>query len=131
MPAFTGLRAVTQIAGPALPVISFAARLPAAICPIATLLMLTELDSIGTAGIAAGMLWTGQAVGGPFLGRYADRRGHRPVILAASLANAAALALFVAAALTGTPLVVQAVLAASSVSPCRRSGRSPGHGGWC
>ncbi|WUW26061.1 MFS transporter [Streptomyces sp. NBC_01463] len=112
MPAFTGLRAVTQIAGPALPVISFAARLPAAICPIATLLMLTELDSIGTAGIAAGMLWTGQAVGGPFLGRYADRRGHRPVILAASLANAAALALFVAAALTGTPLVVQAVLAA-------------------
>ncbi|MEU6617792.1 hypothetical protein [Streptomyces parvus] len=85
MSAFASLTTVTRIAGPALPGISFAARLPAAICPIATLLMLTELDSIGTAGIAAGMLWTGQAVGGPFLGRLADRRGHRPVILAASL----------------------------------------------
>ncbi|MFJ8387841.1 MFS transporter [Streptomyces sp. NPDC094438] len=102
---------MTQIAGPALPVISFAARLPAAICPIGTLLMLTELDSIGTVGIAAGMLWTGQAVGGPFLGRYADRRGHRPVILAASLANAAAIALFVVSALTAMPFIVQAAFA--------------------
>ncbi|MEV8016107.1 MFS transporter [Streptomyces sp. NPDC086554] len=92
--------------------ISFAARLPAAICPIATLLMLTELNSIGAAGIAAGMLWTGQALGGPFLGRYADRRGHRPVLLAASLANAAAIAVFVVSALTEMPLVVQAALAA-------------------
>lgn len=112
MSAFASLTTVTRIAGPALPGISFAARLPAAICPIATLLMLTELDSIGTAGIAAGMLWTGQAVGGPFLGRLADRRGHRPVILAASLANTAAIALFVASALTAMPLVVQAALAA-------------------
>ncbi|MGW6722770.1 MFS transporter [Streptomyces sp. NPDC054995] len=112
MSAFASLTTVTRIAGPALPAISFAARLPAAICPIATLLMLTELNSIGTAGIAAGMLWTGQAVGGPFLGRYADRRGHRPVILAASLANATAVALFVVSALTAMPLVVQAALAA-------------------
>ncbi|MFJ6613255.1 MFS transporter [Streptomyces sp. NPDC091289] len=112
MSAFASLTTVTRIAGPALPAISFAARLPAAICPIATLLMLTELNSIGTAGIAAGMLWTGQAVGGPFLGRYADRRGHRPVILAASLANATAIALFIASALTGMPIVVQAALAA-------------------
>ncbi|MFD4025125.1 hypothetical protein ACFWRV_16650 [Streptomyces sp. NPDC058576] len=106
------MRTVTRIAGPALPGISFAARLIAAICPIATLLMLTELNSIGTAGIAAGMLWTGQAVGGPFLGRHADRRGHRPVILAASLANAAAIALFVVSALASMPLIVQAALAA-------------------
>ncbi|MFD0423897.1 MFS transporter [Streptomyces parvus] len=112
MSAFASLTTVTRIAGPALPGISFAARLPAAICPIATLLMLTELDSIGTAGIAAGMLWTGQAVGGPLLGRLADRRGHRPVILAASLANATAIALFVASALTAMPLAVQAALAA-------------------
>ncbi|MFJ6515126.1 MFS transporter [Streptomyces sp. NPDC091406] len=112
MSAFASLTTVTRIAGPALPAISFTARLPAAICPIATLLMLTELNSIGTAGIAAGMLWTGQAVGGPFLGRYADRRGHRPVILAASLANATAVALFVVSALTAMPLVVQAALAA-------------------
>ncbi|MHA6761886.1 MFS transporter [Streptacidiphilus sp. PAMC 29251] len=108
-----GPRTVTQIAGFALPVISFAARLPAAICPIATLLMETELNSIGTAAIAAGALWTGQAIGGPFLGRYADRRGHRPVILTASLANAAAIAVFVVAALTAMPLIVQSALAAA------------------
>ncbi|MGN5382208.1 MFS transporter [Streptomyces lasalocidi] len=102
---------VTQIAGPALPAISFAARLPAAICPIGTLLMLTELKGIGAAGVAAGMLWSGQAVGGPVLGRCADRRGHRPVILVASLANAAAIALFVASALTAMPFAVQAALA--------------------
>ncbi|MBW5481339.1 MFS transporter [Streptomyces bambusae] len=107
-----GLRAVARIAGAALPAISFAARLPAAICPIGTLMMLTELGSIGAAGIAAGMLWTGQAVGGPFLGRHADRRGHRPVILAASLANAAAIAALVTSAITAMPLVVQAALAA-------------------
>ncbi|MEU8528445.1 MFS transporter [Streptomyces sp. NPDC048629] len=107
-----GLRAVTQVTGSALPAISFAARLPAAICPIGALLMLTELNSIGAAGIAAGMLWTGQAVGGPFLGRTADRRGHRPVILAASLANAVAIAAFVTSAITDLPLAVQAALAA-------------------
>ncbi|MFC1416157.1 MFS transporter [Streptacidiphilus cavernicola] len=111
MSTATGMRAVVQISGPALPAISFAARLPAAICPIGTLLMLTELNGIGAAGITAGMLWTGQAVGGPFLGRYADRRGHRPVILAASLANAAAIAVLVVSALTAMPLPVQVALA--------------------
>ncbi|MFG2596917.1 MFS transporter [Streptomyces sp. NPDC048462] len=112
MSAVPAPRTVTRIAGPALPAISFAARLPAAICPTATLLMLTELNGIGTAAVAAGALWTGQAVGGPFLGRYADRRGHRPVILAASVANAVAIAAFVASALAAMPLAVEAALAA-------------------
>ncbi|MER7106796.1 MFS transporter [Streptomyces sp. NPDC000229] len=112
MSAPTGLRAVVAVAGAGLPVISFLARLPAALCPIGTLLMLTELNGIGRAGLVAGMLWTGQAVGGPPIGRLADRLGHRPVILVASLANAATIAALVASVLAGTPAAVQALLAA-------------------
>lgn len=111
MSAVTAPRSVTSLAGPALPAISFLARLPAAICPIGTLLMLTELNGIGRAGLAAGMLWTGQAVGGPPLGRMADRLGHRKVVLAASLANAAAIAALVAAVLADAPAFAEAVLA--------------------
>ncbi|MFI6682826.1 MFS transporter [Streptomyces sp. NPDC050485] len=111
MSASTSLRAVFM-AGPALPLISFLARLPAAICPIGTLLMLTELNGIGRAGIVAGLLWAGQAVGGPFLGRFADRHGHRPVILGASLANAAAIAALVGAVLADLPVPAEAALAA-------------------
>lgn len=107
--ASAGVRAVLSIAGAQLPVISFLARLPAALCPIGTFLMLTELDGIGRAGVVAGMIWLGQAVGGPPIGRLADRRGHRPVILAASLANAVAITALVGSVLGGLPLTVQAV----------------------
>ncbi|MFF8829921.1 MFS transporter [Streptomyces sp. NPDC015131] len=108
----TGLRAVFSVAGAGLPVISFLARLPAALCPIGTLMMVTALDGIGRAGLVAGALWTGQAAGGPPIGRLADRRGHRPVILAASLANAASIAALVLAVLAGAPVAAQASLAA-------------------
>ncbi|MFD8978435.1 MFS transporter [Streptomyces sp. NPDC059564] len=111
MSTIAASRSVTSITGPALPAISFLARLPAAICPIGTLLMLTELNGIGRAGLAAGMLWTGQAIGGPPIGRMADRLGHRAVVLAASLANALAIAALVAAVLAEAPAVVEAALA--------------------
>ncbi|MEU9118987.1 MFS transporter [Streptomyces sp. NPDC048506] len=106
-----GLRSVFAVAGVGLPVLSFLARLPAALCPIGTLLMLTELDGIGRAGVVAGMLWLGQAVGGTPIGRLADRRGHRPVILVASLANAVAIVALAGAVLGGLPVAVQALLA--------------------
>ncbi|MEE4422076.1 MFS transporter [Streptomyces bugieae] len=106
-----GVRAVVEIAGVGLPVLSFLARLPAALCPIGTLLMLTEVDGIGRAGVVAGMLWLGQAVGGTPVGRLADRRGHRPVILVASLVNAGVIVALVGAVLAGLPAAVQAVLA--------------------
>ncbi|MEU9030709.1 MFS transporter [Streptomyces sp. NPDC048383] len=105
-------RSISSVTGPALPLISFLARLPAGICPIGTLLMLTELHGIGRAGLAAGMLWTGQAIGGPPIGRLADRIGHRRVILVASLANAGAIATFVGAVLSGMPTAVEMALAA-------------------
>lgn len=109
--AWAGVRAVVGIAGVGLPVLSFLARLPAALCPIGTLLLLTEVDGIGRAGVLAGMLWLGQAVGGAPVGRLADRRGHRPVILVASLVNAGVTVALVAAVLAGLPAAVQAVLA--------------------
>ncbi|WP_310727499.1 MFS transporter [Streptomyces sp. N2A] len=109
--AWAGVRAVVGIAGVGLPVLSFLARLPAALCPIGTLLLLTEVDGIGRAGVVAGMLWLGQAVGGAPVGRLADRWGHRPVILVASLVNAGVIVALVGAVLAGLPAAVQAVLA--------------------
>lgn len=112
MPVLAGFRAVFAVAGPALPAISFLARLPAAICPTGALLMLTQLDGIGRGGLTAGTLLAGQALSGPLLGRLADRRGHRPVLLAASLANAAAITFLVAAVLCDWPEAMAAVAAA-------------------
>ncbi|MFJ7156639.1 MFS transporter [Streptomyces sp. NPDC101118] len=106
-----GFRGVFALAGPALPVLAFLARLPAALCPTGTLLLVNERDGIGQAGAVAGALWLGQALGGPVIGRFADRRGHRPVLLAACLANALALAGLLAAVLGGLPPVARAALA--------------------
>ncbi|MEV7599038.1 MFS transporter [Kitasatospora sp. NPDC089797] len=112
------LHGIVRLAGPRLPVVSFLARLPAALCPTGTLLMVTALDGVGRGGLVAGALWAGQAVGGPLLGRLADRRGHRPVLLAASAANAAltaALVLAVVGALPGPAQAGCALLAGFTV----------------
>ncbi|MBY8886013.1 MFS transporter [Streptomyces sp. PTM05] len=106
-----GLRAVLDVTGPWLPLISFLARLPAGLCPTGTLVMVTSLGGIRRAGLVAGCLWAGQAAGGPFIGRLADRRGQRPVLLTASLLNATATAALVASALGSRPTAVQAVCA--------------------
>lgn len=111
VPVWAGVRAVFSVAGAWLPVVSFLARLPAALCPIGTLLMLTELVGIGRAGVVAGMLWLGEAVGGAPIGRLADLRGHRPVILVASLANAVAIVALVGSVVGGLPVGVQALSA--------------------
>lgn len=107
-----GFRGVFALGGTALPFHSFLARLPAALCPIGTLLLINERDGIGDAGAVAAALWLGQALGGPVIGRLADRRGHRPVLLAACGANAAVLLALVAAVLGGLPLAARMVLAA-------------------
>ncbi|MFD7439916.1 hypothetical protein [Streptomyces sp. NPDC059909] len=74
MSALAGFRALFSVAGVRLPVISFLARLPAEICPIGTLLMLTELDGIEPADRRRNAV--DRAGGGRTpLGRLADRRG--------------------------------------------------------
>ncbi|MCJ0872151.1 MFS transporter [Streptomyces sp. AP-93] len=115
------------LGGRALPVYGFLARLPAALCPIGTLLLINERDGIGDAGTIAAALWLGQALGGPVIGRLADRRGHRPVLLVACAANAAVLLALVAAVLGGLPLAARIALAvaagltAAQVGPLARA----------
>ncbi|MFB7148874.1 hypothetical protein ACFCYA_05690, partial [Streptomyces virginiae] len=109
-----GLRAVLALGGTALPLYGFLARLPAALCPIGTLLLITGRDGIGAAGPVAAALWLGQAVGGPVIGRLADLRGHRPVLLLACAANAAVLLALVAAVLGGLPPAARPALAAAA-----------------
>ncbi|MFG2341391.1 MFS transporter [Streptomyces yangpuensis] len=109
-----GLRAVFALGGSALPLHAFLARLPAALCPIGTLMLITERDGIGDAGPVAAALWLGQALGGPVIGRLADHRGHRPVLLVACAANAAVLLALVAAVLGGLPPAARLALAAAA-----------------
>lgn len=109
-----GFRGVFALGGTALPVYGFLARLPAALCPIGTLLLINDRDGIGEAGTVAAALWLGQALGGPVIGRLADRRGHRPVLLFACAANAAVLAALVAAVLGGLPLAARVALAVAA-----------------
>lgn len=91
--------------------VSFLARLSAALCPMGTFVLVTHLRGIGQVGLVAGALWIGQALGGPFIGRRADVSGHRPVIVAASAVNAAAIPALVGCVLAPAPLV--GLLAAS------------------
>ncbi len=105
--------AVSTLAGGSrLPAVSFLARLPAALCPTGTLLVVTARSGIGTAGLVAGALWVGQAIGGPLIGRLSDRRGQHAVVLTAALSNAVALLLLVAAVLTDRPPALQAACSA-------------------
>ncbi|MET9609626.1 MFS transporter [Streptomyces sp. NPDC006512] len=113
-PAPSGFRGVFALGGPALPVFAFLARLPAALCPIGTLLLVNQRDGIGDAGTVAAALWLGQALGGPVIGRLADRRGHRPVLLTACAANAAVLTALVVAVLGGLPLAARTGLAVAA-----------------
>ncbi|MGW6858245.1 MFS transporter [Streptomyces xanthophaeus] len=106
-----GFRGVLALGGAAVLLLAFLARLPAALCPIGTLLLINERDGIGDAGAVAAALWTGQALGGPVIGRLADRRGHRPVLLVTCAANALVLAALIAAVLGGLPLLPRMLLA--------------------
>ncbi|WP_329445072.1 hypothetical protein OG906_21780 [Streptomyces sp. NBC_01426] len=110
----SGFRGVFALGGAALPLHAFPARLPAALCPVGTLMLINTRDGIGAAGAVASALWLGQAIGGPVIGRAADRRGHRPVLLVACGANALALFALVAAVLGGLPRPALLALAAAA-----------------
>ncbi|MEV6331032.1 MFS transporter [Streptomyces sp. NPDC051909] len=97
-------RDTLRLLGPVLPAVSFLGRLPTAMCQLGSLLLVAETSaSLATAGLVGGALAAGQTGAGPLIGRLADRRGQRPVVLAAALANAAAVTALVLAALGRAP----------------------------
>lgn len=120
---------------PVLLVAGFAGRLPSAMLPLALLLMVQQrTGSYAVAGLASAAYGLAMAGTAPVLGRLADRRTPRPVLLAQAaayplllaalvavvLADAPAAGLVAAAGVAGaaTPLVSGAVRAAwSRVDP--------------
>ncbi|MEV4948774.1 MFS transporter [Streptomyces sp. NPDC053755] len=121
-------RDTLSVLGPALPAVSFLGRLPTAMCQLGSLLLVAETSgSLTTAGLAGGALAAGQTVAGPVVGRLADRRGQRGVVLTASLANAVLVTALVAAALaqaaTGWLMLLGALAGASvpQVGPLART----------
>ncbi len=112
-------RRVPALSGPVLPVVSFLGRLPTAMCRLGSLLLVARTSgSPATAGLVGGALAAGQTVGGPLLGRLADRYGQRPVVPAACWFDALAVAAPVAAALAraGTlPLALTGLPAGAGV----------------
>ncbi|MCX5393878.1 MFS transporter [Streptomyces sp. NBC_00094] len=117
-----------SLLGPVLPAVSFLGRLPTAMCQLGSLLLVAETSgSLATAGLAGGALAAGQTVAGPVIGRLADRHGQRGVVLAASLANAVAVAVLVLAALaqaaTGWLMLLGALTGATvpQVGPLART----------
>ncbi|QES52229.1 MFS transporter [Streptomyces venezuelae] len=112
-------RKVIALTGPLLPLVSFFARLPVAMAQFGSVLLVAETSgSLATAGVVGGTLSAGQVVCGPVLGRIADRRGQRPVVLTAAAVNALATGALVAGALGGldtVPLALIGAVAGASV----------------
>jgi MFS family permease len=93
-------------------VISIVARLPLAMLTIGMLVHVeAATGSFTAAGLAAGILAVAQGIGGPLLGRLADRRG-QTAVLAGSAATAGGALLAVAALPADTPPAVLMALAA-------------------
>lgn len=106
-------RMATQLTGSRVLLWSLLGRLPNAMSPIGTLLLVSRnTGSVWSGSLVAGALAGGQAIGGPIVGRLADRRGQRTVGLAAALVNAAALVALVAASERGLGLGWQVAPAA-------------------
>ncbi|MCF3120082.1 MFS transporter [Streptomyces arenae] len=104
-------RTVIRMTGAALPVVSFLGRLPVAMIQFGSVLLVTETSgSLATGGIVACALALGQVTAGPFVGRLADRRGQRAVVLAFSLVNAVAIAAYTLGAVADLPTPALAAL---------------------
>jgi MFS family permease len=105
---------------PILLIAGFGGRLPSAMVPLALLLMVQrQTGSYAVAGLAAATLGIAMAVMAPILGRLADRRGPRGVLLAQSAVYPLMLAVLVAAVLGGAPdaAILGAAAAAGASTP--------------
>lgn len=113
-------RALPALAGSSFLPIAFLARLPSSMVQIGTVVLVsTTYSSVAAGGLAAAGLAVGSAVGGPVIGMLADRIGQRPIVLAASLLNAAAtLALvFLVTGLAPTAAVLAVAALAGASTP--------------
>ncbi len=108
MAVVTTFRTAARLTGGRVLLWSLLGRLPNAMCPIGTLLLVTHNSgSVWRGSAVTGALAVAQAVGGPVVGRLADRRGQRRIGLVAALVNACAILALVGASQAGLPLPVQ------------------------
>jgi MFS family permease len=106
-------RLLPRVAGPGLLVISFLARLPAAMVPLGVIVLVSSVTgSFAQAGIATAALGIGAAVGGPVTGWLTDVVGQRTVGLATALVSASALVATAFVVLGGGGVVATAAFAA-------------------
>jgi MFS family permease len=100
---------------PVLLLSGFAGRLPSAMVPLALLLMVQQqTGSYAVAGFASATLGIAAAGMAPVLGRLADRRGPRAILLTQAAAYPLLLGLLVAVVLAGAP--VAALIGASALA---------------
>lgn len=98
--------------------LGFLARLPYAIVPLATLLLLRSVTgSYGFAGAAAGAQSLAIGAGGVLLGRLAERFDLRRIGATAAALNAAAIGALLAATQTGRAGMLLAAIAAGLTQP--------------
>ncbi|MPQ97968.1 MFS transporter [Modestobacter sp. I12A-02628] len=103
---------------PVLLVSGFAGRLPSAMVPLALLLMVQQqTGSYAVAGAASATYGVAMAVVAPVLGRLADRRGPRPVLLVEAVTYPLSLAVLAVTVLAAAPtagLIAASALAGAS-----------------
>ncbi|MCO7220804.1 MFS transporter [Klenkia sp. PcliD-1-E] len=105
---------------PVLLVAGFAGRLPSAMVPLALLLLVQQqTGSYAVAGLASATYGIAMAAMAPVLGRLADRRGPRLVLLTQSVGYPLLLALLATVVLTSasTPAILAASAAAGLSTP--------------
>ncbi|WP_157641225.1 MFS transporter [Longispora albida] len=109
MPALATYRGLLRATSPGFLLLAFLARLPAAMGALGTLTLVAHTTgSFAAAGIAAGALGLGAALGGPLTGALADRYGQRPVGVITSVFDALAYASLLILALGGAPVLATA-----------------------
>ena len=112
-------RSLASSAGAGFLILSFFARLPAAMAPLGlVILVVSSGRGYATAGLAGGALGLGAAAGGPLLGFLTDRYGQRRVGLVAAVLDGGALLAVLLAVRSGiapVPMCAAAALAGFAI----------------